>query len=132
MGGEKKREPTERVGLSFPATIQSAQEVGESLGKPLLEKVGIQHAKLVTDGADCSTATVPGVLNSAIGLGRVKTPGGSIDAPRSRRGGHARSFFRIGGSFGLEVLLKRIPGVLSGSATADGRVSATTMPSLLP
>ncbi len=67
MGGEKKREPTERVGLSFPATIQSAQEVGESLGKPLLEKVSIQHAKLVTDGADCSTATVPGVLNSAIG-----------------------------------------------------------------
>ena len=60
MGGEKKREPTERVGLSFPATIQSAQEVGESLGKPLLEKVSIQHAKLVTDGADCSTATVPG------------------------------------------------------------------------
>ncbi len=35
MGGEKKREPTERVGLSFPANIQSAQEVGESLGKPL-------------------------------------------------------------------------------------------------
>src|SRR6266487_4990857 len=69
---------------------------------------------------------------SPMGLGRVKTPGGSIDAPRSRRGGHARSFFRLGGSFGLEVLLKRIPGVLSGSATADGRVSATTMPSLLP
>src|SRR6266516_978744 len=69
---------------------------------------------------------------SPLGLGRVKTPGGSIDAPRSRRGGHARSFFRIGGSLGLEVLLKRIPGVLSGSATADGRVSATTMPSLLP
>src|SRR6266516_4422778 len=32
---------------------------------------------------------------SEMGLGRVKTPGGSIDAPRSRRGGHARSFFRL-------------------------------------
>src|SRR6266516_7189196 len=41
-------------------------------------------------------------------------------------------FSGFGGSFGREVLLKRIPGVLSGSATADGRVSATTMPSSLP
>src|SRR6266480_1640728 len=34
-------------------------------------------------------------LMTAQGLGRVKTPGGSIDAPRSRRGGHALSFFRL-------------------------------------
>jgi len=46
-------------GLSFPAAIQSAQEVSNSAGKPFLDKAGIQHPKLVTDGADCSTATIP-------------------------------------------------------------------------
>ena len=61
-----------------------------------------------------------------------KRSGVSIDASRSRRGGHARSFFEFGGSFGLEVLLKRTAAVLGGSATADGRMSATTMPSLPP
>ena len=37
-------------------------------------------------------------------------------------------FSGFGGSFCLEVLLMRIPAVLGGSATADGHMSAMTMP----
>src|SRR6202030_1455500 len=55
----EKREPTEWEGLPFPATIQSTQEVGNSARQRFFQNVGIQHAKLVTDGADRSTATVP-------------------------------------------------------------------------
>jgi hypothetical protein len=40
--------------------------------------------------------------------------------------GHFSGFV---GSFRLEVFLMRIPAVLYGSTTADGRMSATTMPS---
>ena len=43
--------------------------------------------------------------------------------------GHFSGFV---GSFRLEVFLMRIPAVLYGSATADGRMSATTMPSSPP
>ena len=41
------------------AAIQSAQEVSNCAGKPFLDKARIQHPKLVTDGADRSTASIP-------------------------------------------------------------------------
>ena len=50
-------------------------------------------------------------------VGRVAVPG------------HFSGFV---GSFRLEVFLMRIPAGLYGSATADGRMSATTMPSSPP
>ena len=70
---------------------------------------------------------------SAVGLGRVKTPW-----RKHRRVGMSGEvavrghFSGFGGFFGLEVLLMRVPAVLGGSATADGRMSATTMPSSPP
>jgi len=48
------------LGLLPPRpNIQSAQEVGNSARQRFLENVGIQHTKLVADGADYSTATIP-------------------------------------------------------------------------
>ena len=45
------------MGLPFP--FQSAQEVGDSARQRLFEEFGIHHTKLVADGADYSTATIP-------------------------------------------------------------------------
>src|SRR6266487_2864929 len=53
---------------------------------PVLAQLGLRQHRSVGHAARGANAA---------GLGRVKTPGGSIDAPRSRRGGHARSFFRL-------------------------------------
>jgi hypothetical protein len=45
----------------------------------------------------------------------------------------ALSHFReFGDVFGLKLRLMRIPTVLGSSATADGRMAATTMPSSPP
>ena len=70
---------------------------------------------------------------SAMGLGCVKNA--LAEALTCRDFGEAPCaviFPGFAGFFRLEVLLMRIPAVLGGSATADGRMSATTMPSSPP
>ena len=53
--------------------------VGNFAGKPFLDKAGIQHPKLVTDGADCSTATIPTGSKFRYRLFRVRCiPHGTI------------------------------------------------------
>jgi hypothetical protein len=58
--GRPDRDGQQDEGVLPPqVTIQSAQQVGDCARQRFPEKIGIQHPKLVTDGADGSTATIP-------------------------------------------------------------------------